>query len=107
MALPSRPALKATARLAAFLALTLPLMPVQALLKRLARPRASTRPRSHTGGEDKPPVPWHAAFPHWYHRQVCRLLGIHVHVDGNVARDGPVLLISNHISWLDIIVLSA
>ncbi|MEL6375278.1 MAG: lysophospholipid acyltransferase family protein, partial [Pseudomonadota bacterium] len=36
-----------------------------------------------------------------------RLLGIHVHVDGNVARDGPVLLISNHISWLDIIVLSA
>ena len=74
--------------LAGFFALTVPLMPVQALLLRLGSRHART-------------------FPHWYHRQVCRLLGIRLHVEGEVARDRPVLLIANHTTWLDIPVLSA
>lgn len=80
--------LRATTVLAGFFTLTVPLMPVQAVLLRLS-PRAARR------------------FPHWYHRQVCRLLGIRLEIDGAVAADGPVLLVTNHTSWLDIPVLSA
>ena len=79
--------LRAASILSGFFALTVPLMPVQAVLVRVA-PKAARR------------------FPHWYHRKVCRLLGITLKVDGAVA-PGAVLLISNHTSWLDIPVLSA
>lgn len=71
-----------------FALLTLPLMPVQALLLRLSPRRART-------------------FPHWYHKQVCRLIGIRLRIDGEVAPARPVLLVANHTSWLDIPVLSA
>jgi lyso-ornithine lipid O-acyltransferase len=71
-----------------FFALTLPLMPVQAVLVRFW-PRQARR------------------FPHWYHRQVCRILAIRIEIDGDVVRDRPVLLVANHTSWLDIPVLSA
>lgn len=81
-------AFRGVAILTGFFALTVPLMPVQALLVRSGSKRAR-------------------AFPHWYHRQVCRLLGVRIHVDGVVARDRPVLLIANHTTWLDIPVLSA
>lgn len=74
--------------LTGFMALTLPLMPVQAILLRTA-PRLARR------------------LPHWYHRQVCRLIGVRLHVEGEVACDTPVLLVANHTSWLDIPVLSA
>ncbi|NJM54847.1 MAG: 1-acyl-sn-glycerol-3-phosphate acyltransferase [Verrucomicrobiae bacterium] len=71
-----------------FVALTLPLMPVQwALLKvnrRLAR-----------------------RLPHWYHRRVCQIAGVKIAVLGKVVPDRPVLLASNHVTWLDIMVLSA
>lgn len=80
--------LRASAVLTGFFALTLPLMPVQSVLLRVA-PQAARR------------------FPHWYHRQVCRVLGIRLVVDGAVKTDAPVLLVSNHTSWLDIIALSA
>lgn len=80
--------LRASAVLTGFFALTVPLMPVQAVLVRVA-PKAARR------------------FPHWYHRQVCRLLGIKLHIDGAVIGDAPVLLVANHTSWLDIPVLSA
>lgn len=63
-------------------------MPVQALLLRFS-PSGARR------------------FPHWYHRQVCRLMGVRLTIDGEVAPGRPVLLISNHTSWLDIPVLSA
>ena len=79
---------RAAVVLAAFFALTLPLMPLQLLFLRSGSRFART-------------------FPHWYHRQVCRIIGIKLHVEGSVARDGGVLLISNHVSWLDIAVLSA
>ncbi len=80
--------IRASAILAAFFLLTVPLMPVQAVLTKVSR-RAARR------------------FPHWYHRQVCRLLGVHLNVKGEVVGDRPVLLVSNHTSWLDIPVLSA
>lgn len=84
--LPSR--LKVGAKLVGFLALTLPLMPVQAVL--VGRwPNAARK------------------LPHWYHRRVCRLLGVRVRVEGELHRDSPVLLIANHTSWLDIPVISA
>jgi len=81
-------ALRASLILFLFLALTLPLMPVQTLLVGLA-PAAARR------------------LPHWYHRQVCRLLGLRLTIDGALAKDRPVLVVANHTSWLDIVVLSA
>ena len=81
-------ALRAGSILAGFFALTVPLMPVQAVLLGIS-PRAARR------------------FPHWYHRQVCRLIGVDLAIEGQLAADRPVLLVSNHTSWLDIPVLSA
>lgn len=46
-------------------------------------------------------------LPVFFHRIVCRLLGLRLHVHGKVAHDRPLLLIANHTSWLDIMVLSA
>ncbi len=84
--LPSR--LIVSAKLAAFLALTVPLMPVQAALVR-GSPSGARR------------------LPRWYHRRVCALLGVRLKVEGVLARGAPVLLIANHVSWLDIPVISA
>lgn len=81
-------ALRAGSILAGFATLTVPLMPLQAALVRMS-PGLARR------------------FPHWYHRQVCRLIGVRLHITGEVARDRPVLLVANHTSWLDIPVLSA
>jgi lyso-ornithine lipid O-acyltransferase len=74
--------------LTGFAMLTLPLMPVQALLLRTSIRGARM-------------------LPHWYHRQVCRLLGIRLAIDGSIARGTPVLIVANHSSWLDIPILSA
>ncbi len=79
---------RAASILSGFAGLTLPLMPVQAGLNRYA-PHLARR------------------LPHWYHRRVCRLIGVRLHIDGEVARSRPVLFIANHTSWLDIPVLSA
>ena len=46
-------------------------------------------------------------FPMHYHRLICGLLGIRLRVIGQPPRQGPVLIASNHVSWLDIVVLSA
>lgn len=81
-------AIRASAILTGFFAFTVPLMPVQAALVRLWTPAARR-------------------FPNWYHRNVCRLMGIDVRIDGTVATGKPVLLVANHTSWLDIPVLSA
>lgn len=81
-------AIRAGRILAGFFALTVPLMPVQALFVRFSPKLART-------------------FPNWYHRQVCRLLGIKFTIEGKVAAGRPVLIVSNHTSWLDIPVISA
>jgi 1-acyl-sn-glycerol-3-phosphate acyltransferase len=80
--------LRASVVLALFFLLTIPLMPLQLLLVWTGSRYART-------------------FPHWYHRQVCRLLGIRIRVTGAIDPGRPVLLIGNHVSWLDIPVLSA
>lgn len=74
--------------LATFFAFTLPLMPLQLLFVWTGLRYART-------------------FPHWYHRQVCKIVGVHLNVDGEIAEEQGVLLISNHVSWIDITVLSA
>ncbi len=74
--------------IAGFLLLTLPLMPAQATFNAMW-PAMARR------------------FPHWYHKALARLMGVHVNVSGVPPRGGPTLLVGNHVSWLDIVVLSA
>ena len=88
------PVIRASLILVAFFAMTLPLMPIQAVLLRLRLRSLGRRP------------PWRH-FPNWYHRQLCRLLGVRLHVEGMVTPGQPTLLLANHMSWLDIPVLSA
>lgn len=45
--------------------------------------------------------------PKLYHRGLCRMLGIKVEVRGQPLRTRPVLFVSNHVSWLDILVLTS
>ena len=74
-----------------FAALTLCMIPVQMLFL-LVWPRAAAR------------------LPVFYHRQLLRLLKVRVHPDTALSAEGsglPVLILSNHISWLDIVVLSS
>ena len=80
--------LRAGAILTGFFGMTLPLMPVQAALVRLGSRGARQ-------------------LPNWYHRRVCSLFGIRLHIEGEVQHGRPVLFIANHTSWLDIPVLSA
>lgn len=42
---------------------------------------------------------------HWF-RLMTRLIGLRIHAHG-VAADAPVLLVGNHISWLDILVIGS
>lgn len=66
--------------------LTFVLMPLQVLATRLHWPIA-------------------ASIPHFWQRIAARLIGIRVRVVGTPARP-PLLLASNHVSWIDIVVLS-
>jgi lyso-ornithine lipid O-acyltransferase len=70
-----------------FLALTLPLMPVQYVLTKLNRRAARW-------------LPW------VYHRLLCRLLGMTVIIKGALPKT-PSLIVANHVSWLDIPLLSS
>lgn len=46
-------------------------------------------------------------IPVLFHRAVLSALGVRVHVRGRPVASGPVLMTANHVSWLDIPVLSA
>jgi 1-acyl-sn-glycerol-3-phosphate acyltransferase len=57
-------------------------------------------------------------FPRWdpprrdatvqaWAQRMLRILGVPLHVSGQPPLQGPVLLVSNHLSWLDILVLHA
>lgn len=74
--------------LTAFFVFTVPLMPLQLLFL-------------WTGSR------YARSFPHWYHRQVCKIIGVRITIEGKIAESQGVLIISNHVSWLDICVLSA
>jgi 1-acyl-sn-glycerol-3-phosphate acyltransferase len=75
-------------RAGVYLAWTLALMPVQAVGLLLRRS-------------------WVARFPRFYHRRCCRILGFDVRQIGEPVTDGPVLFVSNHISYTDISVLGS
>lgn len=46
-------------------------------------------------------------IPHLYHRAICFILGIRRIDVGTLSSQRPLLLTANHVSWLDIVVLSA
>jgi len=73
---------------AIFVAVTLPLMPVQWLAIALKRP---LRRR----------------IPVLYHRFLCGLLGVRVHNVGAPVGTRPLLIVANHSSWLDISIITA
>ena len=80
--------LRVIAVLVVFVLVTLPLMPAQWLAVALKRP---LRRR----------------IPVFYHRFVCRLLGIRVRCTGAPITDRPLLIVANHSSWLDISIITA
>lgn len=45
--------------------------------------------------------------PHLFHRVVCAIIGIRIQEIGQRSHDQPLLILSNHVSWLDIIVITA
>ncbi|WEZ84750.1 1-acyl-sn-glycerol-3-phosphate acyltransferase [Rhizobium sp. 32-5/1] len=67
---------------------TLVMAPVQMLLLSLDRPARRTLPRI-------------------WHRLACTLIGIRVRVHGTPDRQRPLLLVSNHATWKDILVLGS
>jgi lyso-ornithine lipid O-acyltransferase len=71
-----------------FLALTLVLLPFQlvALIFRL---------------------PIQRTIPHLYHRILCAVIGIRVRTLGQRSSHFPLLILANHASWLDILVITA
>lgn len=80
--------LRLVAVVAVFALVTLPLMPVQWVAVALKRP---LRRR----------------IPMFYHRFVCRLLGVRVRLTGAPVSDRPLLIVANHASWLDISIITS
>jgi lyso-ornithine lipid O-acyltransferase len=71
-----------------FTLLTLPLLPVQYVSMKLERFV-------------------HKSLPRLWHRLIARLLGLRIHVTGELSAERPLLIAANHSSWADIVVLSA
>ena len=46
-------------------------------------------------------------LPYWWHKAATRIIGIRVHLHGAPAAARPLLITSNHVSWLDITVLGS
>jgi len=80
--------LRAFGILLTFVLITLPGIPWQATAVRFNLPRRKT-------------------FPHRYHKFLCKLFGIRVTVIGAPVQDKGVLMIGNHTSYFDILVLSS
>jgi len=75
-------------RIAAFLALTAPMMPVQAILLAIGSP-------------------WARRLPSAYHRVCCHIFGFHLETYGTRSVHRPTLFVSNHVSYFDITILGA
>ncbi len=52
-------------------------------------------------------MPQRRTLPRLWHRMACRLVGIRVRVHGTPDRQRPLMLVSNHASWKDILVLGS
>jgi len=50
---------------------------------------------------------WQRTIPHLYHRLLCAIVGVRIREVGQRGANTPMLLLSNHVSWLDIAVISA
>lgn len=48
-----------------------------------------------------------ARVPMWWQRVAARALGLRVRVEGTPATERPLLLVSNHVSWVDIVTLGS
>jgi 1-acyl-sn-glycerol-3-phosphate acyltransferase len=46
-------------------------------------------------------------LPRWWHRIICRVIGLRVVAHGRIAARRPLLIVSNHVSWKDILVLGS
>jgi 1-acyl-sn-glycerol-3-phosphate acyltransferase len=75
-------------RILAYFALTLPLMPVQAVLLWRKSPAARSLPRR-------------------YHGWICRLIGVRLVRRGIYSTHRPTLFVANHTSYLDIEIMGA
>jgi 1-acyl-sn-glycerol-3-phosphate acyltransferase len=51
--------------------------------------------------------PWRIRMPRYWHRIAVRLIGVKVVTHGVPERRRPLLIVSNHSSWLDILVLAS
>jgi 1-acyl-sn-glycerol-3-phosphate acyltransferase len=47
------------------------------------------------------------SIPHLYHRILCALIGVRIREVGTRSSASPMLILANHVSWLDITVISA
>jgi 1-acyl-sn-glycerol-3-phosphate acyltransferase len=74
--------------LSVFAIVTLPLMPVQWLAVALK-------------------LPLRRSLPVVYHRFLCNLIGVRKRVIGKPIAEQPLLIVSNHASWLDIVVITS
>ena len=52
-------------------------------------------------------LPLRRRIPMRFHRMVCALLGVRVREIGSRMREHPLLIVSNHCSWLDIPVITS
>jgi lyso-ornithine lipid O-acyltransferase len=71
-----------------FALITLPLLPVQYLAMRSERL-------------------FHKSLPRLWHRIIVKLLGFKIEITGELARHRPLLIVANHSSWADIVILSS
>ena len=52
-------------------------------------------------------LPLSRRLPVTFHRFLLALGGVRVHASGGPARERPLLIVANHVSWLDIVTLTA
>jgi 1-acyl-sn-glycerol-3-phosphate acyltransferase len=50
---------------------------------------------------------WQQHIPHLFHRALCALVGVRIREIGTRTASSPLLILSNHASWLDICVIGA
>ena len=81
------PTLRAFVLAVAFLGLTLLSIPIQWLSIRLN-------------------LRLQRSYPHAYHRLLCRIFGIRLTIVGRPVTDRGVLLVANHTSYLDVLIMS-
>lgn len=51
--------------------------------------------------------PWRNRLPRYWHRMTLWAIGVRVVIHGAAARKHPMMIVANHASWLDILVLAS